>query len=308
MEMAPDGTMPRPNNLDLRPTGEALGVEVRGIDLSAALDDGTFQSLHAAWLEHLVLWFRDQVLSPAQLATFGARFGELDMVPGWREYHAEGEPMVLVISNVEEDGRSIGVLGYGESVWHTDMSYLETPPKASALYALEVPETGGNTSFINMYAALAALPQDLRSAVEGRLLNHDSSYDSTGSLRPGASDVVDVSRAPGARHPIIRRHPDTARPALYLGRRQNAYIVGLDVADSDAALDRVWANVCRPELVWEHSWRPGDLLLWDNRCTMHRRDPFDPADRRVMHRAQIKGDRPEGDRRSGLSTPGSPAA
>ncbi|MBT5413335.1 MAG: TauD/TfdA family dioxygenase, partial [Rhodospirillaceae bacterium] len=160
------------------------------------------------------------------------------------------------------------------------------------LHAREVPETGGDTHFMNMYAVYDALPADLDEAVRGRVLNHDSSYDSSNNLRPGAVEVTRACDAPGARHPLVRRHPETGRPSLYLGRRKNAWIVGLEDAESERLLDRLWAFAAQPEFAWFHRWRSGDVLMWDNRCTMHRRDSFDPATRRVMHRAQVKGEVP----------------
>lgn len=278
--------------IEIIPTGAALGAEVRGVNLAAPVDDATHGAIMRAWQDHLVLLFRGQSLSPRQLASFSTRFGVLDMVPAWRAFHAEDVDEVLVISNVRKDGQPIGVLGYGESEWHTDMSYQTEPPRASILHALEVPPEGGDTSFINMYLALENVPADLRAALEGRALNHDSSYDSSGNLRPGAPAVTDVRAAPGARHPLIRLHPETRRPALFLGRRLNAYIVGCPVEESERLLDRIWSHVCQPAYAWTHHWKRGDVLLWDNRCTMHRREPFDPSARRVMHRTQIKGETP----------------
>lgn len=277
------------------PSGAALGAEIRGLDVRN-LDDARFAALRAAWLDHKVLLIRDQQLSDDDLVRFASRFGPLDRAPA-SEYDDAGSqagsrPEVWVISNVVENGRPIGALGADEAEWHTDMSYVPAPPMASVLYALEVPPAGGDTSFANMEAALAALHADLRQPIEGRMANHDSSYTSVGRLRKGAVPVRDVTKAPGARHPIIRTHPETGRQALYLGRRRNGWIVDMDVAESEALLDRLWAHCADPRFVWTHKWRPGDLLVWDNRCTNHRREAFDPASRRVMHRCQIKGDVP----------------
>ena len=277
---------------EIIPTGYALGAEIRGVDLAGDLDDAGFSAIRAAWHEHLVLLFRGQTLEAPALAAFARRFGELDRVPGWDDAHPPGEPDLLVVSNVEHDGKPIGVLGSGEAEWHSDMSYLERPPTASVLYGIEVPERGGDTGFLSMYAALETLPGVLREAIVGRVLNHDSSYDSTGSLRPGAAPLSDVSRAPGARHPMVRSHPEAGRQALYLGRRGNAYVIGLKVADSEVLLDELWAHATREEHTWAQRWRPGDVVMWDNRCTMHRRSAFDPGARRIMYRAQIKGAKP----------------
>jgi taurine dioxygenase len=278
--------------LNLEPLTPALGAEVRDIDLSVALSDETVAAIRAAWLEHLVLVFRGQRLPDAALVAFSRRFGDLDSVPGWEPFSPDGFPEVLTISNVTQGETSIGVLGDGEAAWHTDMSYLDRPPPASLLYSLEIPAEGGDTCFMSMYAALDAMPAGLRQEIAGKTLNHDSSYDSSGKLRSTHDPVRDVSQAPGARHPMVRVHPETGRAALYLGRRLNAYVVGEAVADSDALLDRLWAHCDQDRFTYRHNWRPGDLVMWDNRCTMHRRDPFDPAARRIMHRTQIKGDAP----------------
>jgi len=276
------------------PLSPALGAEVRGVDLSRPLDDAAFAAVDAARRRHLVLLFRDQRLSDAQLVAFSRRFGGLDIAPpneNGRRFVA-GFPEILVVSNVVEDGVAIGSLGAGEAAWHSDMSYIETPPKASLLYALEVPAAGGDTGFANMVAALRALPAALRARVDGRRVKHDASTNSAGYLRDGAVAVTDVRRCPGARHPLVRSDPRGAPPALYLGRRRNAYVEGLAVADSEALLDALWAHATAPRFTWHHRWRAGDLVLWDNRRTLHRRRAFDPDARRIMHRTQVKGGRP----------------
>ena len=272
-------------------TGGALGAEVVGVDLHD-VDDHTFGAIHKAWLDHLVLLFRVQKLSDDQLIAFSRRFGELDLAPiqetGRR--FVEGYPEIYIVSNVIENGAPIGSLGAGELVWHTDMSYQQDPPKASMLYALEVPPEGGETGFVNMYDAYEALPLHLRERITGLRVKHDGTYNSGGYVRAGVTPTDNPREAPGMIHPLVCTHPETGRKCLYLGRRRNAYIEGLPLAESEALLDEIWAHATRDELTWYNNWRVGDLVLWDNRCTMHRRDPFDPAARRVMHRTQIKGD------------------
>jgi taurine dioxygenase len=272
-------------------TGSALGAEVIGVDLRD-VDDDTFGAIHNAWLDHLVLLFRGQNLSDDQLVAFSRRLGELDLAPiqetGRR--FVEGYPEIYIVSNVIEKGAPIGSLGAGELVWHTDMSYQEDPPKASMLYALEVPPEGGKTGFLNMYDAYEALPLQLKERVTGLWVKHDGTYNSGGYIRAGVTPTDDPREAPGMIHPLVCTHPETGRKCLYLGRRRNAYIDGLPLAASEALLDEIWAYATRDELTWYNDWRVGDLVLWDNRCTMHRRDPFDPAARRVMHRTQIKGE------------------
>ena len=272
------------------PTGGGLGAEIRSVDLRV-LGDDAFAAIHRAWLDHLVLLFRGQELTDAELIAFSRRFGELDLAPiqetGRR--FVEGMPELYVVSNVLKDGERIGSLGHGEAVWHTDMSYLPDPPKASMLYALEIPPTGGNTEFVNMYAIYEALPADLKLAIARLRIKHDGTYNSGGYVRQGVTPTDDPRESPGAFHPLVCTHPETGRRMLYLGRRRNAYIEGFELAESEALLDVLWAYADRAEFAWHTVWQVGDLVLWDNRCTMHRRDPFDPAARRVMHRTQIKG-------------------
>lgn len=276
-------------NISVRALGDSLGGEVLDLDISQPLSQETVDTIRAAWLEHLVLVFRDQNLTDEQLTAFSRRFGDLDMVPGWEPFSPEGQPEVLIISNVRENGTTIGVLGDGEAAWHTDMAYIDEPPTASLLYSLEIPDSGGDTSFMNMYAALDTLPDDLRRAIDGKILNHDSSHDSGGNLRPNHSMFDDVTRAPGARHPLVRSHPETGRAALFLGRRLHGWVVGDEMETSDKLLDALWAHCTRGDFIYRHKWRKGDLLMWDNRVTMHRREPFDASARRVMHRTQLKG-------------------
>jgi taurine dioxygenase len=158
------------------------------------------------------------------------------------------------------------------------------------LYALEVPPTGGNTSFCTMYGIYEALPGKLKERIASLEIKHDGTYNSGGYVRQGVTATDDPRTSPGAVHPLVCTHPATGRRMLYLGRRRNAYLVGLELAESEALLDELWEFVNGPQFAWEHAWRVGDLVMWDNRCTMHRRDAFDPKSRRVMHRTQVKGD------------------
>jgi taurine dioxygenase len=271
---------------------DCLGAEISGLDLRQPFDAETLAGVRAAWLDNLVLCFRGQKLSDAELIAYSEQFGELDRVPAWDQFHAEGFPEVLVVSNVTKGGLAIGVLGDGEASWHTDMSYIERPPTASVLHAHEIPASGADTSFLNMVAVLDALAPELLENISGRHLNHDETHDSSGKLRPGKTASADVSAMPGARHPMIRVHPETGQKALFLGRRLHAHIIGMDVADSEALLDQLWQVCARDEFVFRHQWQLGDVLMWDNRCTMHRREAFDPAARRIMHRTEIIGDVP----------------
>jgi len=276
--------------ITITPLAPALGAEIRGVDVRR-VDAATFALIREAWLDHLVLLFRAQHLTDPELIAFSRLFGELDP-PGPNPYGAPfiaEFPEINVISNVKVDGKPIGNLGDGEASWHCDMTYIETPPRAALLHALEVPPTGGDSYWSNMYLAYETLPADLRREIAGRRAVHDATYNSAGMMRKGMKPVTDPREAPGARHPLVTLHPDTRRPALFLGRRRNSWIVGLEVDESERLLDRLWGHATRPEFAFRQSWQAGDLLVWDNRATLHRRDAFDPASRRVMHRTQIRG-------------------
>lgn len=278
--------------IEVIPSGAALGAEIRGVDLRKVTDE-SFREIEQAWYDHLVLLIRDQTLSDEELMAFGSRFGELELPylsqigrPWMKDY-----PEILVVSNVKQDGKPIGALGNGEAVWHSDMTYQEIVPSASLLYALEVPETGGETGFSNLYEACETLPAALREKAADRLLIHDNAHNSAGELRIGFTEVTNPMETPGPRHPVICRHPKTQRDYLLLGRRPHEYVMGLELEESERLLDAIWAHATRPELAWFHHWRPGDVLIWDNRCTLHRREPFDADARRIMHRLQVKGER-----------------
>ena len=195
---------------------------------------------------------------------------------------------VAVISNIVVDGKPIGGLGSSELVWHQDMSYNELPPKASLLYGIEVPLRGGETFFYNLYKAYETLSPALKARIQGLSCKHDATRNSSGQLRQGYAARYDNADRPGALHPLVVRHHETGRPALYLGRRPNAWVAGLSDADSDAMLDELWAHVETGPHVWAQEWQKGDLVIWDNRCTLHRRNRLDPALRRLMHRTQVK--------------------
>lgn len=276
--------------LQVTPISPNIGADVAGVDL-AELSDAEFADIHRCWLEHQVLRFRDQRLDDAQLQAFSRRFGPLERAPlGFlsdAERARHGNPYVTVISNIREHGRPIGGLGNAEAVWHSDMTYLEDPPPASVLLAIEVPSRGGDTHFASQYGAFDSLPAALRTRAAGLTIKHDAAHTSVGKLRPGFSPFEDPRDAPGAVHPIIRRHAETGRPCLYLGRREYAYVPGLEVAESEALLDELWQYAALTDHVMTQTWRPGDVVIWDNRCVLHRRDGFDDTERRLMKRCQV---------------------
>lgn len=284
-------SMPTARALSALPLDAPLGAIVHGIDASRPLSPAALEWLSDMWRQHLVLVLHGQALADPQLLRFAAQFGELDP-PGPNPYglaFLPDHPELNVISNVVENGQPIGNLGDGEAVWHADMTYIETPPMGAILYALEVPPTGGDTYFANMFQAYSALSEPLKQRIAGRVAIHDAAHNSAGQLRKGYAEVTDVRQTPGAQQPLVRTEPGTGRKALFLGRRPHAYIVGLEVEESDDLLDALWEHVSQPQFAMRHRWRAGDVLMWQNLSVLHRRDAFDPASRRIMHRAQIKG-------------------
>ena len=274
--------------LEIRPLG-VIGAEVRGVDL-ARVSQAQIDSIKRAWYRHDVLLFRDQRLTDDDLLSFSRHFGALDSPPnqGAGRKSPPGYPEVYIVSNVvDEKGEPIGALGDGEAAWHTDMSYAPQPPDASMLYALEIPPRGGDTSFCSMKAAFRRLPKSLAERVRTLDIKHDGTYDSGGYVRKGLTPTDNPRTSVGTPHPAVIEHPESGDRALYLGRRRNAYVMGLELAESERLLDELWSYV--ETAVYRHRWALGDLVLWDNRTTMHRRDAFDPQARRVMHRTQIKG-------------------
>jgi taurine dioxygenase len=268
----------------------ALGAEVSGVDLSQPIAPQLCAQIRAAWLEHMVLRFRGQKLTDPQLLAFSRNFGELD-APGpnplGRPFLPD-HPEMNVISNIKEGGVPIGGLGDGEAIWHADMTYVERPPMAAILYAIEIPPAGGDTYWANMVLAYEALPAALKRRVEGLEAVHDATYNSAGAMRKGYNEVTDPRTAPGARHRLVRTHPQTGRRGLFLGRRRNSYIVGLELEESERLLDELWRHATQPQFTFRQQWRVGDVMVWDNRCTLHRRDAFDPGARRLLHRTQIR--------------------
>ena len=281
--------------MEINASGRALGAEVTGLNLSKPLGDGDEKLLRAAWDEYLVLFFRGQDLTDPELMAFSKTFGELE-APGKNPY-GDGSPfipefpLINVISNVKSDeGKPIGNLGDGEAVWHADMTYVANPPKGAILHGWEVPVGQGDTQFSNLMLALEELPADLRKAIEGRECIHDESHNSAGMLRAGYEEIEDPEKTPGPHRPFIFSDPMTGRKALMLGRRPHAYVPGLPLNESEQLLDALWAHATQEKYVFTHKWQKGDVLMWQNLWVLHRRDSFDPAARRVLHRTQIKGE------------------
>jgi taurine dioxygenase len=292
--------------VQVSPFAAGCGADISGVDIREPLSTADRDAIRKAWLDNLVLRFRGPKMTDAQHMAFTRQFGELEFNPAAliaKQYgvntqtdgrKSEIPPEISVISNIIEDGKSIGGLGDGEAFWHTDSSFVDVPPAASLLRSLECPppSAGGATSFLNCYAAYDTLPEATKQRIDGFTMIHAATHSSGGKAHKGFESVEDVSKVPGARQPMVRTHPETGKKSLFLGRRINAYVLDLSVADSEELLDELWGHMVQPCFTWTQEWQVGDLVWWDNRCAMHRRDAFDPATRRLMHRTQLKGTRP----------------
>lgn len=279
--------------LTVEPLAGPVGVDITGIDLRVELRSDQIARIKQAWYDHLVLRIRGQTLSDRDLVDFTRRLGILDRAPkrsATEHLDTPESAHVLTISNVLENGKPIGELGDAEAYWHQDMTYHATPPVGAALYALEIPPSGGNTEFCNLYQAYETLPEPLQQKIETLTCIHDISLDSSGRPRKGYNPTTDARHAQGPEHPLVRTHPRTRRKHLYLGRRPFANIPALPLQESEDVLDQLWGHATQPRFKWTQEWQVGDLIIWDNRCTMHRRDSFNPASRRVMHRTQLTDD------------------
>jgi taurine dioxygenase len=273
------------------PVTPVLGAEVHGVDL-ATIGDAEFAELYGIWRTHHVLVLRDQHLTNAQFERFSAMLGELDPPPnqGAGRKNVPGYPNLYVVSNRKSaTGEALGALGDGEATWHTDMSYLERPPFASMLWSIELPSTGGDTWFASMPAALRSMPPDLVRRIARMEIKHDGTYDSGGNVRKGMEANDNPEQSVGTPHPVVIVQPETGEHTLYLGRRRNAYIPGLPLVESERLLNIIWSYATADAVTLSHRWKLGDVVLWNNLTTMHRRDAF-PADQvRTLHRSQIKG-------------------
>ena len=289
-------------NFDIVPTPAALGAEIHGLDLRQ-LNDATFNKLHAAWLHHVMLIIKGQTLTAEDLVTLVKRFGTPVSSSGLHQRGLEERtanqlfnlpPEVTVVTNVRENGKPVGILGDGEIVWHADFSFKERPTAARMLVAMELPpqDGGGNTRFLNAYAAYDALPAAYRKRLTGKTIKQGNIVDTAMKLRPGASLQDDIREAPGPSHPVISTHPETGCNTLFLGRRHAAYVNGLSLEESEIFLDELWAHAIQEQFCYTHRWSKGDVVVWDNRATVHRRDGFDPESRRVLYAAQVEGHRP----------------
>ncbi len=273
------------------PITPALGAYIEGVDL-AHLSASEFGALYEIWKRHHVIVLRDQRLTNQAFEDFSAMLGELDPPPnqGAGRKSVPGHPNLYVVSNRKgAGGEPLGALGDGEASWHTDMSYQERPPFASMLWAVELPASGGDTWFASMPAALRSMPAELVERISHLGIKHDGTYDSGGNVRKGMVPNDDPTQSAGTVHPIVIQQPESGEPTLYLGRRRNAWIAGLPLDESERLLNIIWTYATAAPVTLRHQWRLGDVVLWNNLTTMHRRDAFPATEFRTLHRSQIKG-------------------
>lgn len=276
------------DRLQIRQLTRHIGAEIRGLDLKQRPDDETITHIYRTWLDHLVLVFPDQNLSQEDLLRVTGYFGELGHLSRPAKYHPPGFsrvlPGIMLISNIRENGEPIGALPDGEMMFHHDMIHSEVPSKATLLYSVEIPSTGGNTLFASGYAAYETFDPDLRARLEGRRALHHYNYGMT--QRSGDHGVAAFNECV---HPVFRTHEETRRKAIYVNRLMTVKITDMGAHDSDALLNVLFDHAEKPEFIYEHVWRKGDLLMWDNRCSSHARTDFPAGERRLMLRTTVLG-------------------
>ena len=281
--------------LSIRPLGGALGAEIGGIDLSKPVDETEIAHVRRALGEHCVLIFRGQALTPEQHVSFSRKFGALESHV-LQDYLLPGFPEIYVISNVTEGGKPVGRAGAGQ-YWHTDLAYMKEPSLGSIMAAIEVPEGRGDTLFANMYKAYDALSAPMKTYLRSLRAVHDFAYTQRtqiagkGYTKPASAEQL--AKTPPVSHPAVRTHPESNRFALYVNPGMTTHLEGVPPEESRAVLDYLFEHAVKPEFVYRHRWQPGDVVFWDNRCSMHCAiDDYGAEDRRLMWRTTVKGDAP----------------
>jgi len=292
--------------LSIAKRSEALGAEIRGVDLSRPVSDAVFEEIKTAWYENLVIVFPEQTLTNEQHIEFSARFGPLDVHPSGK-YVLRDYPELLLLTNKKNDEGKYVSLRDGGSVWHSDLSYMGEPSLGSLLYGIDIPQTGGDTEWANMYMAYDALSESLRKRIEGLSAIHQFDQNDNPRLGPPPNMTAEEmkgsiwekkspeikARTPDVIHPIVRRHPETGRKALFVNRRFTTFIVDVDPGDGENLLLELFDIAERPEHIYRHKWNEHDLVLWDNRCTIHLACGGFPDDQiRTMQRTTVRGEAP----------------
>ncbi len=280
------------SDIQIRPLAPQIGAEIIGVDLSQPCPPEVFEQIRQAWFRNCIVLLRGQKLDKEEdQVRFAAGFGELGRVnkqhPGIESWTSKHHHSVMFISNIRENGELIGALPDGEMNFHSDQCYTERPSAAAMLFAMEIPSKGGNTLFANMYRAYETLPEDLKRRLDGMKAVNVYDYANAATRRGAASEV-----APRYAHPIFRTHPETGKKALYVNRLMTESIVGLPPEESERLLWQLFDHQENPAWIYEHTWKVGDLLIWDNRCCLHARTDFDASERRLLRRCVVLGEKP----------------
>jgi taurine dioxygenase len=275
--------------IEIVPTGAALGAEIRGVDLAQPINDASFAKIEQAYDEYGVIFFRGQHITPPQQVAFTRRFGEIEFNIFGERWSVEGSPEIVVVSNITEDGKPLGIRRAGEN-WHSDMCYTARPPRGTMLYAREIPDLCGlplgDTEFASAAAAWDALPPTLQQKLRGRL----AVFDFAGRKRAFPPTQSEIDRNPPVRHPIVRTHPRTGRKSLYVMRDDCTAIEGMDAEEAETLIAALADHIVKPQFIYRHQWQPGDLLMWDNCTVQHRAiQDYDMPLRRLMHRTTMGG-------------------
>jgi taurine dioxygenase len=289
----------------VEPSRAVIGATVHIADIRK-LNAVEAAELRRAWLKYQVIRIRGQQIDDADQVAFGRWFGEFQITnplpnplaradlgeaqPALRQQPRDDRfPQITVVSNVVKDGLALGGLGDGELSWHSDMCQFAAPPSATIVYGVEIPEGRGRTLFTSLSHAAGDLPPARLRELSELDVKQDEVMDSAGFPRAGYPPITDVTTSPGRAQPLVTRHPETGHPVLFLGRRLYAYLVGLPLADSEALLDTLWAHATQPKFEWAQEWLPGDVVIWDNRSVLHKREPFGADARRMLRRVVIQG-------------------
>jgi len=280
-------------DITVTPLSAACGAEIGGVDLTKPLSPHEVNAIKDAWGKHLVLVFRGQTLSQDDQLRFASYFGDLgsrkkppEPLRGRAEGIQQDNEKVLLVTNIKVNGKPIGAFGDGEFWFHIDSGYSERPYKYTFLYALELPSSGGNTLFSNMYKAYEAVPQNLKEKLKGKKALHIHEYNRARQ----ADSSGDISGIPHYSHPVFITHPDTGRKTLFVDRLMTTRIEGLPQDESDAILNQLYDIGERRDFIYEHVWRLGDFVMWDNRCTIHARTHFPKEERRLLRRCTVEGE------------------
>ena len=267
--------------LSEHPLCPLIGVEIRGVDLAGPLEDASFAAIRAAWLRHKVILIRGQSIEEEDMIRFGGRLGELQ-VHVRNDSASTRHREVLLVTNKKEDGKAIGVLGDAEAPWHVDQIYMRSPTFGTMLFGVTIPPEGGNTHICDLATAYARLPADVKSCIDGkRAINSAAHFNRTTNA---GMTQEQLDRVPDVSHPLVRTHPVLGTKSLFMSHAHTIRIEGCSEAESDALLALLRAHTANREFIYEHRWRVGDVLMWDNTQTMHRRDPFDPEQIRLLRR------------------------